>query len=250
MELVELNSLNQQHQERAVDVPPSFIAIVKQAPRYPPPSNQQKQQTLNRLDRTDNRINLSNEKLRLNYNQNINLNNNNKVGYEPEKLLRYSEEIEKKKKSHDEFLRSSLRSSIRVNGGRNSSNQLNDFKNAIVNSAFEDEDFFDLNNLPNLNLVLNRLQSSLNDNQLNSLIEKNNFNDLLNIYQSVIEVQKQTKIDPMANISSNNAVNLLFEVIYILRLQVCVKMISVYLLISFMILICCCFLLFHQCINC
>ena len=227
MELVELNSLNQQqHQERAVDVPESFIAIVKQAPRYPPPANQQKQQqTLNRLDRIDNRMNLSNEKLRLNYNQNINI-NNNKVGYEPEKLLRYSEEIERKKKSHEEFLRSSLRSSVKLNGGRNSTgrnsaNHLNEYKNAIVNSAFEDEDYFDLNNLPNLNLTLNRLQSSLNDRQFDGLVEQCNLNNLVNVYQAVIDNQKRNRIDPMINLSTNNAVNLLFEVICVLRLQVC-----------------------------
>lgn len=226
MELVELNSLNQQHQERAVDVPESFIAVVKQAPRYPPPANQQKQHTLSRLDRIDNRMNLSNEKLRLNYNQNINI-NNNKVGYEPEKLLRYSEEIERKKKSHEEFLRSSLRSSVRLNGGRSSTgrnsttNSNNEFKNAIVNSAFEDEDYFDLNNLPNLNLVLNRLQSTLKDSQFDSLIEQTSLGNLINVYQTVIENQKRNKIDPMTNLSTSNAINLLFEVIYVLRLQVC-----------------------------
>lgn len=224
MELVELNSLNQQHQERAVDVPESFIAVVKQAPRYPPPACQKS--TLSRLDRTDNRMNLSNEKLRLNYNQNINI-NNNKVGYEPEKLLRYSEEIERKKKSQEEFLRSSLRSSVRLSGRLNGSrssagrHSANEFKNAIVNSGFEDEEYFDINNLPNLNLVLSRLTSNLNDSQFNSLVERTNLASLLNIYQTAVENQKQNKIDPMTNLSTNSAVNLLLEVIYVLRLQVC-----------------------------
>ena len=226
MELVELNSLNQQHQERAVDVPESFIAVVKQAPRYPPPACHQQKNTLGRLDRTDNRMNLSNEKLRLNYNQNISINNNNKVGYEPEKLLRYSEEIERKKKSHEEFLRSSLRSSVRLsgrlNGSRSSAGRqsANEFKNAIVNSGFEDEEYFDLNNLPNLNLVLNRLAANLNDSQFNGLVQQTNLGGLLNIYQIAVENQKRNKLDPMANLSTNNAVNLLLEVIYVLRLQV------------------------------
>lgn len=229
MELVELNSLNQQHQERAVDVPESFIAVVKQAPRYPPPACHQQKNTLGRLDRTDNRMNLSNEKLRLNYNQNISINNNNKVGYEPEKLLRYSEEIERKKKSHEEFLRSSLRSSVRLsgrlNGSRSSAGRqsANEFKNAIVNSGFEDEEYFDLNNLPNLNLVLNRLAANLNDSQFNGLVQQTNLGGLLNIYQIAVENQKRNKLDPMANLSTNNAVNLLLEVIYVLRLQVCIS---------------------------
>lgn len=223
MELYELNSLNhnQQHQERAVDVPESFIAVVKQAPRYPPPA------TLTRLDRVDNKMNLSNEKLRLNYNQNMNINNNNKVGYEPEKLLKYSEEIERKKKSQDEFLRSSLRSSVKLNGSRSSNRGQSNFlnnneftKNAIVNNAFEDEDQFDINNLPNLNLVLNRLTASLKDSEFNNLVEQSGLTNLLDIYQTVADSQKRNKIDPMINLPSNNAVNLLFEVIYVLRLQV------------------------------
>lgn len=241
MELVELNSLNQQHhQERAVDVPESFIAVVKQAPRYPPPACHQPKNSLNRFDRTDNRMNLSNEKLRLNYNQNINI-NNNKVGYEPEKLLRYSEEIERKKKSQEEFLRSSLRSSVRLNGsrsstGRQSANHLNEFKNAIVNNAFEDEeDYFDLNNLPNLNLVLNRLTSNLNDQQLNDLIEKSNLGNLLNVYQTVVDTQRRSKIDPMTNLSTDSAVSLLLEVICILRLQVKLSLIHFFFFEMFLI---------------
>lgn len=230
MELVELNSLNQQHQERAVDVPESFIAVVKQAPRYPPPACHQQKNTLGR-DRTDNRMNLSNEKLRMNYNQNFSINNNNnRVGYEPEKLLRYSQEIDRKKKSHEEFLRSSLRSSVRLsgrlNGSRSSAGRqsANEFKNAIVNSGFEDEEYFDINNLPNLNLVLSRLAANLNDSQFNSLVEQTNLGGLLNIYQTAVENQKRNKIDPMANLSTNNAVNLLLEVIYVLRLQVwCIR---------------------------
>lgn len=225
MELVELNSLNhnQQHQERAVDVPESFIAVVKQAPRYPPPACHQQKSTLSR-DRTDNRMNLSNEKLRLNYNQNINI-NNNRVGYEPEKLLRYSEEIERKKKSHEEFLRSSLRSSRlsgRLNGSRGSASRqsANEFKTAIVNSGFEDEEYFDINNLPNLNLVLSRLTSNLNDSQFNGLVERAQLPELLNVYQTTVESQKRNRIDPMANLSTNSAVSLLLEVIYVLRLQV------------------------------
>ena len=225
MELVELNSLNQQHQERAVDVPESFIAVVKQAPRYPPPACHQQKNTLSRLDRTDNRMNLSNEKLRLNYNQNINI-NNNKVGYEPEKLLRYSEEIERRKKSQEEFLRSSLRSSVRLsgrlNGSRSSAGRqsANEFKNAIVNSGFEDEEYFDVNNLPNLNAVLGRLTSNLNDSQFDGLVERAQLASLLGIYQTAVENQKQNRIDPMTNLSTNNAVDLLLEVIYALRMQV------------------------------
>jgi len=59
----------------------------------------------------------------------------------------------------------------------------------------------------------------LKDSELNSLIEKSNFNNLLNIYQTVIDNQKRNKIDPMTNLSTDNSMNLLFEVIYVLRLQ-------------------------------
>ncbi|KAK4336829.1 hypothetical protein RND71_043649 [Anisodus tanguticus] len=207
---VELNSLNhnQQHRERAVDVPESFIAVVKQAPRYPPPQSDQKFISKKEFNKPN-----------FNY-QNINI-NNNKVGYEPERLLKYSEEIERRKKSQEEFLRTSLRSSIKLNSNGRSSvtKSFKDSRKAIVNDAFEDEDYSSFNNLPNLTNVLDDLITNLNDNKFKELVEKSNLENNLKIYQTIVDNNQKNKADLVGNLNLLSSDDLLFEAICILRLQ-------------------------------
>lgn len=98
MELVELNNAHNfaMHRELPVDVPDTFVGVVKQTPRYPPPQPPQRFTTLEQQQQQhSNQI----------------ANNNNRMNNE--KLRKYSDEIFRKKEE-DEFLRSSLRSSKKL----------------------------------------------------------------------------------------------------------------------------------------
>lgn len=109
MELVELNSSHNYHRELPVDVPDSFVGVVKQTPRYPPPHPPPQPPT--RFDSASGR------------------------GVTEEKLRKYSEEIYKKK-DEEEFLRSSIRRSKKLQQLESSRNQME----PMVNIAFEPDD--------------------------------------------------------------------------------------------------------------
>ncbi|RWS06301.1 MAGUK p55 subfamily member 5-like protein [Dinothrombium tinctorium] len=171
MELVELNTRNltpgrqkTQHRELPVDVPESFIGVVKQTPRYPPPP--QLKPTVTQP--------------------------------EPEKLKKYNEEVNRKK-AEEEFLRSSLRGSKKLQQleqkeGKKEQNVSQDL-HSIVNDAFVADDEVSEDNkvlpLPDLNLVLKRIVQQLNGDA-KELITKSNLDKLVAIYTSVMH-QKQRK---------------------------------------------------------
>lgn len=117
MELVELNSPHNNysiHRELPVDVPDSFVGVVKQTPRYPPPHPPpQPPQRFSTLEH---------QQLAL----------NNRIN--SEKIRKYSDEIYHKKEE-EEFLRSSIRGSKKLQ-------QLIERNHAepMVNIAFEPDD--------------------------------------------------------------------------------------------------------------
>lgn len=119
MELVELNSPHNYsiHREMPVDVPDSFVGVVKQTPRYPPPhAPPAPPQRFSTLEH-NNQLALSN---RIN----------------SEKLRKYSDEIYRKK-DEEEFLRTSLRSSKKLQ--QLQERKLN-YGEPMVNVAFEPDD--------------------------------------------------------------------------------------------------------------
>ena len=118
MELVELNSPQNysMHRELPVDVPDSFVGVIKQTPRYPPhpPQPPQRFSTLEH----NNQLALSNR-----------INN--------EKLRKYSDEIYRKK-DEEEFLRTSIRDSKKLQQLQEL-NKMNHME-PMVNIAFEPDD--------------------------------------------------------------------------------------------------------------
>lgn len=119
MELVELNSSHNYsiHREMPVDVPDSFVGMVKQTPRYPPPHPPpQPPQRFSTLE----------------HNNQITANSR----IDDEKIRKYSDDIYKKKEE-EEFLRSSVRRSKKLQ-------QLQERKvnqmEPMVNIAFEPDD--------------------------------------------------------------------------------------------------------------
>lgn len=115
MELVELNTHNirgqSQHRELPVDVPESFVGVIKQTPRYPPPQPQQR----------------------------------TTIPLQPEddKLKKYSDEVNRKK-AEEEFLRSSLRGSKKLQQleqrRKGQQDQHDDDLQPAINNAFEPDD--------------------------------------------------------------------------------------------------------------
>jgi hypothetical protein len=177
MELVELG--NTQHRERAIDVPESFVAVVKQSPRYPPP---QPRTSLTRHEITGKRAiaaqqvdpylhNMPPSPSQLthqvafsspthtfhshthhhNNNNSINTNaNGSKMSFEADRLKRYSHELQRKR-TEDELLRCSLRDSKKLqqlvhqqsssnNNHLPSANGAFHEPQAIVNGAFESDE--------------------------------------------------------------------------------------------------------------
>jgi len=114
MELVELNTSHnlspnrQTHRELPVDVPESFVGVVKHTPRYPPPPQpppQPPQRTSSQAPQTD-------------------------------KIRKYAEEVNNKK-AEEEFLRSSLRGSKKLQ--QLEQNRTKGLE-PVVNNAFEADD--------------------------------------------------------------------------------------------------------------
>lgn len=103
----------QQHREMAVDVPESFVAVAKTAPRYPPPPRPQGSPRLNGSAPTGDQL----ERIRK---------------YQEE--LRLRKEEEERLAQEQEFLRSSLRGSKKLRALEQNAPQ------GILNAAFETED--------------------------------------------------------------------------------------------------------------
>ncbi|KAJ6222221.1 hypothetical protein RDWZM_000766 [Blomia tropicalis] len=187
MELVELNSPHNNysiHRELPVDVPDSFVGVVKQTPRYPPPHPPpQPPQRFSTLEH---------QQLAL----------NNRIN--SEKIRKYSDEIYHKKEE-EEFLRSSIRGSKKLQ-------QLIERNHAepMVNIAFEpdDEVLVAYNNntygsiiparreresdkvlpLPYLESVVENVHNSLN-NETRELIERSKLKHLVSIYSILMQHQ-------------------------------------------------------------
>lgn len=105
------------HREMPVDVPDSFVGVVKQQPRYPPPPPPQRYATS------------------VDHHGQMAINNNR---VNSEKLRKYSDEIFKKKEE-DEFLRSSLRNSKKLQQLKErNAGQFNG--EPMVNIAFEPDE--------------------------------------------------------------------------------------------------------------
>lgn len=122
MELVELSRTNlsgagrtAEHRELPVDVPDSFIGVVKQQPRYPPPAPAAQPRS-------------------------------SVAGHVPdgEKLRKYSDDVTKKK-AEDELMRSSLRGSKKLQQleGKRPTRQEGGELQSAVNDAFEPDDELD-----------------------------------------------------------------------------------------------------------
>jgi hypothetical protein len=197
MELVELNTKNlttrpgQQHREVPVDVPESFVGIVKQSPRYPPPQPQQRTTSA-----------LANH-------------SSNQPKVEAEKLKKYSEEV-LKKKNEEEFLRTILRGSKklqRLEHQHQSKLQQNNDLNSAVNDAFESEEPNE-NNKIDLNSVLDRVVQHLNGD-IKDVINRANLSKLIAIYNSVMQ-QKQHQLPSV----STPATDLVQEIILLLQEEV------------------------------
>lgn len=125
MELVELNTKNLttgrvHHREVPVDVPESFVGIVKQHPRYPPPASST---TTDGTLITSKKAKSSAPPL---------------SKTESEKLRKYSDDITKRKAEQD-FLRNSLRGSKKLHQlEKKKSDQSNPC--SAINNAFEGDD--------------------------------------------------------------------------------------------------------------
>ncbi|XP_074601259.1 MAGUK p55 family member stardust [Brevipalpus obovatus] len=179
MELVELNTKNLSsgrvyHREVPVDVPESFVGVVKQHPRYPPPTS-----------------------------SNPNASNTNTTSKKAksaavpskaitEKLRKYSEEINKKK-AGEEFLRSSLRGSKKLQQleHQNKANEEPAMCFA-TNAAFEGDEVSEHNEvLTSIDLtpILDRVIDKLDDGQ-REIITRTDLKKLIAIYNNVMQ-QKQ-----------------------------------------------------------
>ncbi|XP_075585433.1 MAGUK p55 family member stardust isoform X2 [Dermatophagoides farinae] len=113
------------HRELPVDVPDSFVGVVKQTPRYPPPQPPQRFTSTSSSSgpanahsvttTTDQRLNLT------------------------DKYRKYSDEFNRKKEE-EEFLRSSLRSSTKLQQLKEQNNNGHHMIEPMVNIAFEPDD--------------------------------------------------------------------------------------------------------------
>jgi hypothetical protein len=197
MELVELSASHnltpnrQPHRELPVDVPDSFVGVVKQTPRYPPPHPppQPPQRNTSQAPPSD-------------------------------KIRKYSEEINRKK-AEEEFLRSSLRGSKKLQQLEQKQSQL-DFE-PVVNDAFEADDDDDLEAnkvlpLPDLNAVLERLINNLNG-EVKDVINQSNLGKLIAIYTTIMQQQQKQKHQPIAQTitTTSNTADLVQEVILVLQ---------------------------------
>lgn len=136
MELVELSSAHpsfQMHREMPVDVPDSFVAVVKQTPRYPPPHPPPQPPQRYSSNDFNHAMNQSNNA------QDNQISLNNRM----DKYRKYSDEIQRKKEE-EEFLRSSLRSSKKLQqlqeSNKNGLTGANHLCEPMVNIAFEPDD--------------------------------------------------------------------------------------------------------------
>ncbi|XP_015784327.1 MAGUK p55 subfamily member 5 isoform X3 [Tetranychus urticae] len=173
MELVELNTKNlSPYREVPVDVPESFVGIVKQKPRYPPPPPPPPPSNSPSLGSTQ------------------------PMSDEAEKLRKYSEDISRKK-AEEEFLRTSLRHSKKLKQLEHKRKVNEDIQcESAVNDAFEGDDDFNEQNkiLPSIDLnpILDRVVQQLN-NELKELVTKTDLTKLVSVYNSIMQ-QKQKQL--------------------------------------------------------
>ena len=196
MELVELNSstgsplgrpsTTSEHRELPVDVPDSFVAVVKQQPRYPPPQPTAVTTTTTIVNTTPSMP---------------------PPPPDSDKLKKYQKEVAKKK-TDEEFLRSSLRGSKKLQQLENKQSRPEDV--AADNAAFEPDShplqsYSDEQNkvlpLANLDDVLARLSSQLTGDVKN-ILERSKISKLISIYKSVMQQKQRQMTSPSVGVPS------------------------------------------------
>ncbi|KPM07900.1 hypothetical protein QR98_0064110, partial [Sarcoptes scabiei] len=216
MELVELSSAHpsfQMHREMPVDVPDSFVAVVKQTPRYPPPHPPPQPPQRYSSNDFNHAMNQSNNA------QDNQISLNNRM----DKYRKYSDEIQRKKEE-EEFLRSSLRSSKKLQqlqeSNKNGLTGANHLCEPMVNIAFEPDDelmvsytnakmnpntlgqSYAIRNdresdkvlpFPYLEMIVENIRNSLNP-EFKDLIDESKLKNLVSIY-SVLMQHQHSKIN-------------------------------------------------------
>ncbi|KAI1289995.1 MAGUK p55 subfamily member 7 [Halotydeus destructor] len=209
MELIELNSRTNSsnvrpmqtegssHREMPVDVPESFVGMVKQHPRYPPPPP--------RTTSTSSPVSQP----------------------EPEKIRKYQEEVSKKK-ADEEFLRSSLRGSKKLqqlekkksdNDDRSSNNILRPVDNvAFEPDAADGREGSEINKvlpLPDLEMIVSRLAQHVNE-EAKEMLEHSKLSKLISLYKSIMQQKLEQHSLPSLS-SSSSSCDLVQEIITLLQ---------------------------------
>ncbi|XP_053209402.1 protein PALS1-like isoform X2 [Panonychus citri] len=237
------------HREVPVDVPESFVGMVKQKPRYPPPPEHRinnhppappnsttsltsTQQISSSTSITTNNNNTTTIATNIttsaaaaattsssssSSSNNVNNSNNDdktmvdgethcrsspssKTKLDADKLRKYSEDISRKK-TEDEFLRTSLRQSKKLKQLEHIKRKVNQDQDntelsSAVNDAFEgdDEVFDQTETLPSIDLnpILDRVVQQLND-ELKELVTKTDLTKLVDVYNNIMQ-QKQKQL--------------------------------------------------------
>lgn len=223
-----MSSVSGKHRETAIDVPESFVGVVKQAPRYPPPPQMQVDATGNAYSR--------------HHHSHIN-NNSQKIGYEPSsRLSQYSSELQSRKKSSDaELLRCSLRGSKKLQQlvhhsgsfrthfttNNNCISDLHDLHSALINPAFESDELMpvvqpsvatEASSAGQLQAVLQRLCDR--DARLSQLVTSARLPQLLSIYANVLQQQQTHPAKLLQQLPAISLVELVQEALLLLQVNV------------------------------
>lgn len=220
------DSLATSHREMPIDVPDSFVGVVKTAPRYPPPASM-RSSSLSQSGQSQS-IHSSNVSQGMSAATAGSAGSSSTAGstvVDMDRIRKYSEDV-RTKRSEDEFLRSSLRGSKKLlqlehKGSQQQSsssqkqhqNQVSSGGNiARINAAYEpDEDevqntpldtssttnasipFISPSALADLDSLVSRVSSQITNGDLKNALEKCRISKLLAVYSAVMSQKSQSR---------------------------------------------------------
>lgn len=234
------------HRELPVDVPDSFVGVIKTAPRYPPPASMRSSS----LNQTTNQSihqslpppppSVSSSMVTTSSTSTSTSISSTLVDIDRMRVSKYSDEVKIKRNDNiDDSSRSSLRESKKLMSLENHDNQsthVNHKQNNIsqaarINAAYEPDDdelvntnklLQDTHYISNVSLndlesLVSRVSSQVTNGDLKNALEKWRLSKLLSVYSTVMNCKNQSKQVATLLASSNASTDLVQEIITMLQ---------------------------------